>query len=243
VSRWQLLPALTIDELDSLRSDIAAHGVLDPVELDDEGEIIDGHHRAMIADSLGISYPTVTRSGWSDDDIVEHVFRKHLGRRNLTTEQRHEVVREMRRRLRWSNVRIATALGVDEATVRRDLQRISADAEMPAVVETADGRVYPASTGPRPRPAPMPDALDAALAAIEASPEVREADARARWAALLAASARFVNEGRPEYWRDRLTAADRERLAIHLRLLRRYVDEWETVLAGPAIRLVSGGPA
>jgi ParB-like chromosome segregation protein Spo0J len=224
VSRWQLLPPLTADEAETLAADIREHGVTDAVELDEAGDIIDGHHRAAIADSLGIDYPTVVRSGWTEQQIVEHVFRKHLGRRNLTTEQRHDVVREMRSRLRWSNVRIAAALGVSDETVRRDLAATSPNVEVDRTVGL-DGRERPAHRAPAP---------DAHL-------DMQAADDRVRWARLVLGSARFANEGDPAYWAPRLSVEDRAHLAGHIGVVRRFLDEWEAALAaGPRLQMVGG---
>ena len=55
---YQLLPDLTEAELRSLAESITEHGVLVPVVIDEEGAVIDGHHRQKIADSLGIAQVT-----------------------------------------------------------------------------------------------------------------------------------------------------------------------------------------
>lgn len=44
---YQLLPPLSDDEYATLKADIAVHGVLVAVEMDDQGHIIDGHHRVQ----------------------------------------------------------------------------------------------------------------------------------------------------------------------------------------------------
>ncbi len=44
---YQLLPPLSDDEYRALKADIAVHGVLVAVEVDDQGHIIDGHHRVQ----------------------------------------------------------------------------------------------------------------------------------------------------------------------------------------------------
>lgn len=42
---FQLLPALTEDEYEGLKGDIAERGVQVPVIVDEHGAVIDGHHR------------------------------------------------------------------------------------------------------------------------------------------------------------------------------------------------------
>ena len=60
-AEYQLLPPLRPDERSQLEADIRKRGVLVPVELDEEGRILDGHHRAEIARTLGLEIPTLVR--------------------------------------------------------------------------------------------------------------------------------------------------------------------------------------
>lgn len=43
---YQIMPDLTPEEYEALKADIQANGVLIPVEVDEEGNILDGYHRA-----------------------------------------------------------------------------------------------------------------------------------------------------------------------------------------------------
>lgn len=52
--RYQLFARLRDEEYAALKADITKRGVLIPVELDQDGEILDGHHRAEIAGKLGV---------------------------------------------------------------------------------------------------------------------------------------------------------------------------------------------
>lgn len=220
---YQLFPNLTADEVGALTADIRERGVMVPVELDEDGNILDGHHRAMIADSLGIEYPTVVRAGWSEDQKLTHVVALNAHRRHLTATERAEVVAQLRR-ARLSTRAIARAVGVDHSTVVRDLGR-GADAP-PDSVGGADGKTYPAV---RALP-PLSDDVRRGLDAIADTPEVRASAERARWAQLLAASARVVNEGRPDYWLDRLAPDDRRDALGHIRQVRRWAEDWEAAL-------------
>jgi N6-adenosine-specific RNA methylase IME4 len=83
VSGYQLLPPLTAEEYAALKADIAARGVMVPIELDEHGVILDGHHRSAIAAELGIEAPTVTRVGLSEAAKREHVLKLNLLRRQL----------------------------------------------------------------------------------------------------------------------------------------------------------------
>jgi len=85
---YQLLPTLAEDDLAQLRADIAARGVQVPIEVDEDGNILDGHHRKRIADELGIDCPTIVRSGLSEADKRVHAGMLNLARRQLTDGQK-----------------------------------------------------------------------------------------------------------------------------------------------------------
>lgn len=145
---YQLLPPLSDDEYASLKTDIAQHGVLVPVELDTEGRLLDGHHRLRIWGELraeGVKvpdYPRIVRAGLSEDDKVAHVLALNLARRHLTPKQRAEVVGTLRLK-GWSLRRIAQVVGVHHDTVRRDLSIVGIPT-MPDRIQRRNGGTYPA---------------------------------------------------------------------------------------------------
>lgn len=55
--KYQILPDLTEQEYEELKTDIEARGVMVPVEYDEDGNILDGHHRVKICEELGIKWP------------------------------------------------------------------------------------------------------------------------------------------------------------------------------------------
>ena len=81
--RYQVLPPLAPEARQALAEDIRRHGVLVAVEVDEEGNVLDGHHRVELAAELGIDYPVVVRSGMSETERVEHALRLNLLRRHL----------------------------------------------------------------------------------------------------------------------------------------------------------------
>lgn len=93
--KYQLLPPLSPEEYDRLKADIALRGVMVAVELDEEGNILDGHNRARIAWELGIEYPTVIRSGLPEHEKRLHAVTLNLARRHLTDAQKTLVGREI----------------------------------------------------------------------------------------------------------------------------------------------------
>ena len=140
---YQLFPNLTADEMEGLTADIKARGIQVPVEVDEHGNVLDGHHRVMIADSLGIDYPKVVRSGWSEAEKKSHVVALNAHRRHLTPMERREVIHKLR--LEGMSTRaIAKTVGAGVATVHR----AGVPSGTPEMVSGADGKSYPA---PAPR--------------------------------------------------------------------------------------------
>ena len=81
--QYQLFGRLRQEEYAALEADIAKRGVKVAVELDSNGEVLDGHHRKEIADKLGKSYETITRDFNTEDEKREHVIKLNMARRHL----------------------------------------------------------------------------------------------------------------------------------------------------------------
>jgi N6-adenosine-specific RNA methylase IME4/predicted transcriptional regulator len=111
-------------EREALRADIEANGIREAVVVDeDTGAILDGHHRAELADALGLDYPTRPLRCNTDAERKAYSLRANLNRRNLSSEQRAElravqigVARELRDEKRGQE-EIAALLGVVQQTV------------------------------------------------------------------------------------------------------------------------------
>ena len=52
--KFQVMPPLADDDFAALKADIQANGVLIPVEVDEDGNVLDGHHRVRACNELGI---------------------------------------------------------------------------------------------------------------------------------------------------------------------------------------------
>lgn len=245
--KYQLLPNLTADEYDALRTDIRERGVMVPVELDETGTILDGHHRAAIAEELGIDYPTIVRAGLNEEQKVGHVLALNLHRRQLTREQRAELVADLRRR-RMSLRKIAEVTGIPRSTVERDLSPVPNGT--PDEIAGADGKVYPSR-----RPAPEPpldptfereSSRDLEITPAHAAkyPHLALADLRVQYTDALYSFGR-PGKFEPEEWADRvaqLPAEDIARIRQHLAYVRRWLDKWDRLLGRPALSLVGGTP-
>src|ERR1019366_8699330 len=62
------LPALPHEQFLALRDNIAVHGVLVPILVDEDKRIIDGNYRKNIADELGYDCPELMQEGLGDDE-------------------------------------------------------------------------------------------------------------------------------------------------------------------------------
>lgn len=144
-AKYQILPPLTAEEYETLQADIAEHGVLVPVEVDEYGNVLDGHHRVRACQELGLKdYPRIVRPGLSEEQKFEHALTLNLARRHLTREQRRDVVLTLRQQ-GWSSTRIADRLGVSDQTVLNDLSTSkNLVVDLPSRIVGVDGKNRPA---------------------------------------------------------------------------------------------------
>lgn len=108
-----LLPPLTTEEREALRASIALEGVREPVMVDEEGNVLDGHHRLAIEPNA----PTRVVSGLSSAEKQAFVFQANITRRNLSPSQKTEVHKRMKA--------VAKALR-EEAPVKNTQERVAA---------------------------------------------------------------------------------------------------------------------
>jgi AraC-like DNA-binding protein len=191
--RFQVLPPLSPEQFGALKADIAERGVLVPIEVDETGQVLDGHHRCRAWQELrteGVRvppYPRVVRQLPDEHAKVAHALRLNLSRRHLSRLERAEVVAALRDR-HWSLRRIGGALGVSRETVARDL---AGDTSVtPDFVVGSDGKHYQAKQLSRPPSIPAHSARDERRAidvlsdlgddAPHRTIELRRAEAKAR---------------------------------------------------------------
>lgn len=115
---YQLFPPLSAREYQALKADIAERGVLVPVELDQKGEVLDGHHRLAIAEELGIKAPTVKRTLKTDAERSAHIIALNLMRRNLDSATWGRMFKRYMAESATSMQKAAKRLGVPRTTAR-----------------------------------------------------------------------------------------------------------------------------
>jgi len=156
-AQYQLLPPLSEREYLALKADIAERGMQVPVELDEHGRVLDGHHRLRAWHELRaegvavVDYPSLIRAGMSEDEKRAYVVALNLYRRHLAAEARADLIRELRADGMTLQA-IAGVAGVDERTVRRDLASVAetANAESePEAIVNSRGQRRPATYRPR----------------------------------------------------------------------------------------------
>ena len=159
---YQVMPPLTAEEYSELRNDIAQRGVMVPIEYDEQGNVLDGHHRLQICEELGITdFPKVIRAGMTENEKRTHARKLNMARRQLSQDQRRGLMRDtLFETPEISDRRIAKALGVSPTTVgtvRREMEEsgelskldssIGADGkERPRQVERQNWPLPPATT-------------------------------------------------------------------------------------------------
>lgn len=155
----QLLPVLDDATERALRESIARFGVLVPTIVDEHGRLLDGHHRVRIARELGMPVPERAVRLDSDEDSLEVAAHLNTARRQMSPEQRHQVVIALREA--GHSIRaIAAATGASKSQVDRDVDQLSraGQLEPPERVERGNGGSYPAqrpADADEPRPEPL----------------------------------------------------------------------------------------
>jgi ParB-like chromosome segregation protein Spo0J len=180
----EMLPQLPPDEYQRLRDDIADNGVQVPIIVDDAGNILDGRHRWLIAQELGVDCPVGKPVvGLADHDKRLLAVAVNVKRRHLTDMQQAAVgeviepdIAERARRRQGSRTDLDPTSGTDvpEVVRRRD--------EVAAEVGLGSGRTYERHKALRQEiKAEFPDllpAIDAGIIEVDGKPIVVDA----KWA-------------------------------------------------------------
>lgn len=161
------LPGLDPDEFQALKEDVAEAGVLTPLLIVRTGarfSVVDGHHRLQVAKELGLEcVPVHVLEGLDEDAQLERGLLANTARRNLSREQKRQVVSQvLQRSPAWSDRRIARLAGASPSTVAVVRKRLEERGALSKLDNrrTSDGRTYPSrrnrSNGTRPRPEVVP---------------------------------------------------------------------------------------
>ena len=156
----QVMPPLGEDEYRALKADVAERGVLVPVEVDEHGTIIDGHHRVQAweelrAEGMRLSdYPRVVRAGLSEGEKRQLARALNIARRHLSRSDRRALIADaIRDDPGVSDRRLAVALGVSHPTVAAVRASLVAEGDVENLSTRTDtlGRAQP-TTRTKPPP-------------------------------------------------------------------------------------------
>lgn len=154
---FQSMPPLSPEEYRALEASIREHGVQVPILVDENGVIIDGHHRSKVADELGIDCPTEVRAGLADPEKVALSISLNIDRRHLSQVQRRDIVAaSLKADPEASNREHARRTGTSDNTVRAVRTKLEKSAQIAHFSERRDPRTGRA-TQPASKPAVAPE--------------------------------------------------------------------------------------
>jgi ParB-like chromosome segregation protein Spo0J len=158
---FQALPPLSPEEYVELERSILENGVMVPIVLDENGVVIDGHHRQQIAQHHNLPCPSETKAGFSDTEKRGLALSLNLHRRHLTREQKRALVAEsIKADPQLSDREHGRRTGVHKDTAGAVRQQLEKSGEIGHFSERIDPRTGNASQPARRPPAPKPPATD-----------------------------------------------------------------------------------
>ena len=147
MQNYQVMPPLTAEEYNELKNDIAERGVMVPIEYDERGNVLDGHHRLQICAELGIKdFPKVIRAGMTEAEKRTHARKLNMARRQLTATQKRQAIQDqLQETPEMSDRQIAQAIGVANSTVTRNREKMVETGQLLQCNTStgADGKQYP----------------------------------------------------------------------------------------------------
>jgi ParB/RepB/Spo0J family partition protein len=138
-----VMPDMSEEEYEALKQSIREHGfdATTPIVIDEDGQIVDGHHRYCACEELGVDPVTTT----VESPDVEQAYRSNLSRRNLNDGTKRDVV-EQYLKDHYDGDRtqqqVAEDLGVSPATVSRAMESLSPEKDFPPSEKRQQARAY-----------------------------------------------------------------------------------------------------
>ncbi len=150
LSKYQLLPPLTGEEYDALKTAIGQDGRAHvPIVIDENNEVLDGYHRLKACKELRIKeYITHVVRGLTEEEKIEHGLKLNLNRRHLSRIQLKSLAVELRGR-GWTQEKIGQTLAVPQQTVSDWLGEFTDFGKLSEGVTGKDGKSYPTNRKPK----------------------------------------------------------------------------------------------
>lgn len=144
--KFQVARDLTDEEYFDLKESIRKNGVLVPVEIDENGDVLDGHHRVRICEELAIECPTKVISGLkNDEEKLSYAEDVNYKRRQLSREEKNERLRKkIIANPEKSDRQIAKETGVSPTTVGVARNQLESDGKVSKLDTSkgSDGKTY-----------------------------------------------------------------------------------------------------
>jgi hypothetical protein len=171
-----LLPLLRDEERLALVADIRVRGIIVPIVVDEDGNVIDGFHRLSIAQALSlplaeVPFRVVKGLSLAEKQALAEALNTH--RRHLSQAQKRElVIRKLQADPQRSDRDVAAEVAVSDKTVASVRQALESTAEIPqsATRKGKDGKIRRQRSQAAPTPAPAPAALTPTPAPTPAAP-------------------------------------------------------------------------
>ena len=114
----EILPALGQDDYSRLKESIRERGIQESIKILPDGVIIDGYHRRKIAQELEIKDIPYEIKQLDKYEALELGISLNLARRNLSFEQKIEIIKKLRRR-GWPQEKVSKLIGIARSTMSR----------------------------------------------------------------------------------------------------------------------------
>lgn len=194
----ELFPLIQGDDFEELVADIAANGLLEPVWVTADGDLLDGRNRVRACHQTGTQVTTRTYEG---SDPVGFVVSLNLKRRHLTTGQKAMLALEVESLIAVeAKVRQGTRTDLYGADIPADLRECSArqreSSERAAAVVGTSGRAVSQAKRVREAAPELAEQVAAGTLAIDRAERiVRDREAAARRTAEAVAQQQHIKVG------------------------------------------------
>jgi len=122
--RFRVLPPMDDHEYSGLKAGIEEKGLQEPIHIDEDGAVLDGHYRVDACRELGkTDIPAIVKTGLTEDEKIHEAYESNLQQRHLGDGQKQEVAEQYLTE-HWDGdnsggwqSEVATTLGVSQQTV------------------------------------------------------------------------------------------------------------------------------
>jgi len=110
-------PSIAAVDYDALEADVKTRGIILPITVDQNGEVVDGRNRSKIAESLGVELPRIEKTFADDKERIKYAWSLAKGR-HLTRQQQQEAALRLKT-AGWTQEEIRETIGVPQQTIVR----------------------------------------------------------------------------------------------------------------------------